>query len=77
MSYVTVHAAKTTLSKLIARAIEGEEIIIARGSEPVAKLIAFEKPHARRKFGALRGKVAVPESFFEPLAPDELSGWEG
>lgn len=77
MSYVTVHAAKTTLSKLIARALEGEEIIIARGSDPVAKLVAFEKPHSKRKFGALRGKVSVPNSFFEPLAADELSGWEG
>lgn len=76
MSYITVHAAKTTLSKLIARAIEGEEIIIARGSEPVAKLVAFEKPRAKRKFGALRGKVAVTKSFFDPLAADELSGWE-
>ena len=77
MSYVTVHVAKTTLSKLIARVIEGEEIIIARGSDPVAKLVAFEKPHVKRKFGALRGKVTVPESFFEPLGADELSGWDG
>ncbi|HUQ47265.1 MAG TPA: type II toxin-antitoxin system Phd/YefM family antitoxin [Gemmatimonadaceae bacterium] len=76
MSYVNVHTAKTTLSKLIARAIEGEEIIIARGSEPVAMLVAFEKPHAKRKFGALRGKVTVPGSFFEPLSSDELSGWD-
>jgi len=77
MNYVTVHAAKTTLSKLIARVQEGEEIIIARGSDPVAKLVAFEPPHSKRKFGALRGKVTVPESFFEPLGPDELSGWDG
>jgi antitoxin (DNA-binding transcriptional repressor) of toxin-antitoxin stability system len=76
MSYVNVHTAKTTLSKLIARVIEGEEIVIARGADPVAKLVAFEKPTAKRKFGALRGKVSVPDSFFEPLDPDELAGWE-
>jgi len=77
MSYVTVHAAKTTLSKLIVRVLQGEEIIIARGSDPVAKLVALEKPRSRRKFGALRGKVKVPESFFDPLPTDDLSDWEG
>lgn len=77
MSYVNVHTAKTTLSKLIARVQEGEEIIIARGNDPVAKLVAFEPPHSKRKFGALRGKVSVPKSFFEPLDSDELSGWDG
>ena len=77
MSYVNVHTAKTTLSKLIARVQEGEEIIIARGSDPVAKLVAFELPHSKRKFGALRGKVTVPESFFEPLDSDELTSWDG
>ena len=76
MTYVNVHTAKTTLSKLLARVQEGEEIIIARGGDPVAKLVAFEPYHSKRKFGALRGKVAVPESFFEPLGTDELDSWD-
>ena len=76
MAPVTVHTAKTTLSKLIARALAGEEIIIARGRQPVARLIAIEPPRAPRKFGALRGRVTVSKKFFEPLPPDELAGWE-
>lgn len=76
MNYVTVHLAKTTLSKLIARVIDGEEIVIARGSEPVVKLVPFVPKYSKRKFGALRGKVVVSESFFDQLPSDELSGWE-
>ena len=40
MRVVTIHHAKTNLSRLIEKASEGEEVIIARGSKPVAKLIA-------------------------------------
>jgi prevent-host-death family protein len=76
MPYVTIHTAKTTLSKLIARVVAGEEIVIARGSEPVAKLVPLDYAPTKRKFGALRGKVAVTAAFFEPLSPDELAAWE-
>lgn len=76
MPYVTVHTAKTTLSKLLARVLRGEEIVIARGSQPVAKLVPLDKAPSVRKFGTLRGKLAVPASFFEPLPEDELAGWE-
>ncbi len=75
MTYITVHAAKTSLSKLIVRALAGEEIIIARGHDPVARLVAVEKPKSARKFGSLRGKVKVPTRFFEPLPAEELTGW--
>jgi len=76
MPYVTIHAAKTTLSRLIARVLAGEEIVIARGSQPVARLVPLEHAPSKRKFGALRGKLTVPRSFFEPLPEDELADWE-
>jgi prevent-host-death family protein len=76
MSYVTIHTAKTTLSKLIARVLDGEEIVIARGDDPVAKLVPLSQMSSRRKFGALRGKLTVPHTFFEPLPESELAGWE-
>ena len=76
MPYVTVHTAKTTLSKLLARVLRGEEIIIARGSTPVAKLVPLDKAPGLRKFGALKGKVVVGAAFFEPLPEDELAVWE-
>jgi len=64
------------LSKLLARVLRGEEIVIARGSEPVAKLVPLGGPRPRRKFGALRGKVVVHRSFFDSLPESELSEWE-
>ncbi|MBV8187420.1 MAG: type II toxin-antitoxin system prevent-host-death family antitoxin [Alphaproteobacteria bacterium] len=77
MPTYTIHDAKTNLSKLIARAEAGEEVVLARGKEPVAKLIAFSaKPKAKRKFGALKGKIKIGPEFFEPLPEEELKLWE-
>ncbi len=72
---VTVHAAKTRLSQLLARVEAGEVIIIARGKIPVAKLVPVA-PKAKRQFGALRGKISIGPEFFEPLPEDELQAWE-
>lgn len=71
---VSIHAAKTNLSRLIARAEAGEEIVIARGRKPVAKLVPLA-PKPKRVFGALRGKIAIGPEFFEPLPPEELDEW--
>jgi len=73
---VTIHVAKTTLSQLVAQVEAGEEIVIARGKTPVAKLIPIEPSHRERRFGAMRGKAAVGPEFFEPLPEDELRRWE-
>jgi prevent-host-death family protein len=78
MAVVTVHQAKTQLSKLIARAEAGEEIVIARGRQPAVKLIPIRKRATRRRFGALKGKLSLPDTFFfDPLPEEELSLWEG
>lgn len=76
MATVTVHAAKTQLSKLIARALDGEEVVIARGSVPVVRLVPVT-PKPRRQSGVLKGKLHVPDSFFEPMSEEELRLWEG
>ena len=76
MSTYTVHEAKTKLSKLLAAVEAGDEVIIARGSTPVARLVRIE-PKARRVFGAYRGLATVTEEFFEPLPDDEYAEWEG
>ena len=74
----TVHQAKTQLSKLIASALEGEEVVIARGATPVVKLTPVEAlPKKRPVFGALKGKIAFSDSFFDPLPDDELALWNG
>lgn len=80
-SVFTVHEAKTHLSKLIARALDGEEVVIARGNEPKVQLVPIEeksvRPAPKRQPGTLKGLVSVPDSFFEPLPEEELRRWEG
>ena len=76
MPVVTVHRAKTQLSRLIAAAERGEEIVIARGRTPVARLIRVDAKPPRRKFGAMRGRARVTAAFFAPLPRDELARWE-
>ena len=78
MTTVAIHKAKTQLSQLIARAEAGEEIVIARGKEPVVKLAPVAK-QPRRKFGAFKGKIPDlrPAFFFDPLPDDEVAAWEG
>jgi prevent-host-death family protein len=75
MPIVTVHAAKTNLSKLIERALAGEEIVIARGDQPVVKLVPVEQVVPKREPGTLKGQFTVPDSFFDPLPDDELEAW--
>jgi antitoxin (DNA-binding transcriptional repressor) of toxin-antitoxin stability system len=74
---VNIHAAKTTLSKLIELAHAGEEIVIARGDVPVARLVPIGLRAPRRTPGTLRGVVKIPDAFFEPLPEEELDAWEG
>ena len=76
MKTVTIHTAKTTLSQLLARVEAGEEIILARGKEPIAKLVPFQPLPSRRRFGALRGIISIGPEFFEPLSEQELTAWE-
>ncbi|MFY8140181.1 MAG: type II toxin-antitoxin system Phd/YefM family antitoxin [Caulobacter sp.] len=76
---VTVHQAKTNLSKLIAQAEAGEEIIIARGDKPAVKLTPVTEPAKKppRVPGRLKGQFELTDAFFEPLPEEELAAWEG
>jgi prevent-host-death family protein len=76
METVTIHTAKTTLSQLLARVEAGEEIVLARGKVPIAKIVPYQPVAPKRQFGALRGVVSVGREFFEPLPDDELATWE-
>ena len=73
---ITIHAAKTNLSRLIERVERGEEIVIARGKAPVAKLVPLTHGQGGRKFGAMKGKAGTTPAFFAPLHDDELDAWE-
>jgi prevent-host-death family protein len=73
MTTVSVHEAKTHLSRLLERVIAGEEIVIARRGKAVARLCPLA-PAAPRTPGLLKGRVE--DSFFDPLPEDELAAWE-
>lgn len=76
MVVVNVHQAKTQLSRLLARVEAGEDVVIARRGEPVARLVGCKAPRKRQP-NVLKGKVIVPDSFFDPLPEEELTAWEG
>jgi len=71
----SMHAAKTQLSRLVVRASRGEEIVIARGSRPVARLVAIDRRLPRRRFGAMRGRARVTAAFFEALPEAVMADW--
>ncbi|HRO04407.1 MAG TPA: type II toxin-antitoxin system prevent-host-death family antitoxin [Terricaulis sp.] len=71
---ITIHVAKTNLSKLIAKAEAGEEIVIYRGDKPAAKLVPAndaKKVLPNRGFGNLKGVIEFDDRFFDPL-PEEM-----
>ena len=75
MPVVNVHQAKTQLSRLLAQVEAGEEVVIARRGEPVARLVHC-KTRGKRQFGAMRGQIVVDDSILDPLPEEELAAWE-
>ena len=73
---VTIHAAKTNLSKLIEAALAGEEVVIAKGKRPVVKIVPV--PQKGFTIGLLKGQLnGTGPDFFETMSEDELALWEG
>jgi prevent-host-death family protein len=72
-SIVNIHDAKTHLSRLLKRAHDGEEIIVAKAGKPYAKLVPLEESKDRQP-GLSKGRVT--DVFFEPLPSTELEAWE-
>ena len=72
MKIVTIHEASTSLLRLIEQARKGQEIIISRGSKPIARLVPIYSRKDRRQPGSLKGMFHVDSEFFEPLPEAEL-----
>jgi prevent-host-death family protein len=75
MKTVTIHKAKTNLSRLIKEARNGEDIVIACRSEPMVRLTPIVGSPGKRKPGRLKGKIKIGPEFFDPLPPEELELW--
>jgi len=65
MHTTNIHQAKTQLSRLIERVLQGEEIVIGRAGKPVAKLVPYEQPVQSRRGGQWRGQVVRKDDFDE------------
>ncbi len=77
MSRYDLPFAKTHLSHLVNQALSGEEIVIARGNEPLVKLVPVEQSRQGRKFGVLQGRGRVDDRFFDSFPEEELAAWNG
>jgi prevent-host-death family protein len=74
MTTVSVYDARASLSRLIDRALAGEEIVITRNGKPVIKLVPAEEKPARRRLGTLAGEFDIPdEALLAPLPDDFLA----
>ncbi len=71
MRTINIHEAKTHLSRLVARVERGEELVLARAGQPVARLVPIA-PARARKPGAWKGKVRYGDDLSDPL-PAEIS----
>ncbi len=72
---VGVHQAKTHLSRLLEDVAGGEEVVITRRGEEVAKLVPVAR-NGPRSFGMDRGRFSVPEDFDGPLPEEVLAAFE-
>ena len=63
MQIANIHDAKAHLSRLIQRALAGEEVVIARAGEPMVKLVPYEQDLTPRRGGQLRGRIRVGDDF--------------
>lgn len=63
MQIMNIHQAKTNLSQLIEKALQGEDIIIAKAGKPIVKLVAYKEKLKPRKPGLLKGKISIPDNF--------------
>jgi prevent-host-death family protein len=74
---VSLYEAKTQLSRLVDRALRGDEVVITRHGRPVARLVPAAPSRAARKLGALKGKIRVARDFDAPLPDDLQALFEG
>lgn len=77
MIAVNLYEAKTNLSSLVDRAADGEEIVIAKGGRPLARLVPLDRRTAPRPLGRFAGQVQVGANFDDPLPDDVMAAFEG
>lgn len=77
MQAVTIHDAKTNLSKYIAQAKQGKTVLIGGYGKPQVKLVQVTQDdlpnQGKRDFSALQGKLADIDHAFSPETEQMIS----
>ncbi len=73
MAVVNIHEAKTHLSRLVERAANGEEVVIAKAGKPMAKLVPYQEERKPRTPGAWKGKVWLAPDWDSPDVNEEIA----
>jgi prevent-host-death family protein len=75
MNVVSLHAAKTHLSRLVDDAAKGEDVVIAKAGRPIVRLVPVSNESRRRGFGSMTGKIRIGKNFDDPLPDDLARAW--
>ncbi len=67
MHQFNVAEAKARLSQLVRKALDGEEVVIAKDNKPLVKLVPVKRTAGRRRPGSAKGQVTMSKDFSEPL----------
>jgi prevent-host-death family protein len=73
---VNMHQAKSSLSRLVERALAGEDVVIARNGEPLVRLVPLLKKREPRIPGRSKGRIWMAPDF-DSMSEDEQKDWEG
>jgi len=77
MKLTDIDEAKTNLSKLLEQVAAGEEVVIARGGKPIARLTKYQEPEGQRDGGQWRGMVRLGDDFDDALPQDMDQSFRG
>lgn len=78
MIVINIAEAKAKLSEYLELAASGQRVLICKRNQPVAELRAVESPRtAPRPIGLGKGRISIPDTFFEPLPDELIEGFEG
>jgi len=77
LTTVNIHQAKTHFSRLISRVQQGEEIVISKSGQPVARIVPEPGPRKPRQPGSAKGEFIIHDDFDAPLPSEVLQGFAG
>lgn len=75
MTTVSVHEAKTHLSRLLRKVMAGEEVMITNNKVVVARIVPPANAPKKPLLGRMKGRFELGDEFFEPLPDEELRAW--